>query len=187
MAITGQSKGELVEQLMESYAVSRSTVFNRLKYLGYSLDKADGLCSLSDEQKAELDNIHRWISDGGKMADYPKPGLLTTIADSDLDQYAESINFDAIEGDEELGHAELIRAAQNQAAGILIAQNLLTAEILKNPHNLPQDLLSQVEQSKVAIAPKPQNPLVIAGEWITKAKAYQNKPQPQMEAMEEAA
>jgi hypothetical protein len=84
-----------------------------------------------------------------------------------------------------LGHAELIRAAQNQAAGILIAQNLLTAEMLKNPQHLPEDLLAQVEQSKVAIAPKPQNPLVIAGEWITKAKAYQQKPQ--IEAMEEAA
>jgi hypothetical protein len=185
MSIAGKSKGDVVQQLENVYQVARSTVFNRLKYLGYSLDKVDGLCSLSDEQKAELDNLHRWISDGGKMADYPKPGQLTTIADGELEQYAESINFDALEGDEELGHAELIRAAQNQAAGILIAQNLLTAEMLKNPQHLPEDLLAQVEQSKVAIAPKPQNPLVIAGEWITKAKAYQQKPQ--IEAMEEAA
>jgi hypothetical protein len=69
--------------------------------------------------------------------------------------------------------AELIRAVQNQAAGILIARNLLTAEILKNPQPLPADLQAQVEQSKVAIAPKPQNPLVVASQWITKAKSYQ--------------
>ncbi len=45
--------------------------------------------------------------------------------------------------------------------------------MLKNPQHLPQDLLAQVEQSKVAIAPKSQNPLVVASEWITKAKSYQ--------------
>jgi hypothetical protein len=84
MSIAGKSKGDVVQQLENVYQVARSTVFNRLKYLGYSLDKVDGLCSLSDEQKAELDNLHRWISDGGKMADYPKPGLLTTIADGEL-------------------------------------------------------------------------------------------------------
>jgi hypothetical protein len=116
------------------------------------------------------------------MADYPKPGQLAMVTDEgELEQYGETINFDALEGDEELGHAELIRAAQNQAAGILIAQNLLTAEILKNPQHLPADLQAQVEQSKVAIsqrsatrrAPKPQNPLVVASQWITKAKSYQ--------------
>ncbi|WLT40332.1 hypothetical protein NON20_24680 (plasmid) [Synechocystis sp. B12] len=54
--------------------------------------------------------------------------------------------------------------------------------MLKNPQHLPADLQAQVEQSKVAIsqrsatrrAPKPQNPLVIASQWITKAKAYQS-------------
>jgi hypothetical protein len=178
MTITGQSKGELIEQMMELYSVSRSTVFNRLKYLGYSLNKVDGLFSLSDSQHTELDKLHQWINDGGKMADYPKPGQLVAMEDHELDQYAQSINFDSLEGDEELRHAELIRAAQNQAAGILIAQNLLTAEFLKNPQQtLPHDLLAQVEQSKVAIAPKSQNPLAIAGEWITKSKQYQHSPQ----------
>lgn len=175
MSIAGKSKGDVVQQLEKSYGVARTTVFNRLKYLGYSLHKVDDLFSLSNEQMAELDKLHRWISDGGKMADYPKPGQLTMITDQgELEQYGEVINFDALEGDEELGHAELIRAAQNQAAGILIAQNLLTAEMLKNPQHLPADLQAQVEQSKVAIAPKPQNPLVIASQWITKAKAYQS-------------
>jgi len=175
MAITGQSKGELVEQLMESYSVSRSTVFNRLKYLGYQLVRIDSLFTLSDDQQGELDKLHQWIGEGGRLADYPKPGQLATVDDADLD--CRGINLEDLEGDEELGRAQLIRAAQNQAAGILIAQNLLTAEMLKNPQYLPADLLKQVEQSKVAIAPKPQNPLMIASEWITKAKAYQSQSQ----------
>ncbi|WP_228016156.1 hypothetical protein [Synechocystis salina] len=48
------------------------------------------------------------------MADYPKPGQLTMVTDEgELEQFGEVINFDALEGDEELGYAELIRAAQN--------------------------------------------------------------------------
>jgi hypothetical protein len=49
--------------------------------------------------------------------------------------------------------------------------------MLKHPHVLPADLLKQVEQSKVAIAPKPKNPLAVAGEWLTKARQYQNDQQ----------
>ncbi|MFQ6540353.1 hypothetical protein, partial [Aphanothece stagnina] len=64
MSIAGKSKRDVVQQLEKSYGVARTTVFNRLKYLGYSLDKVDDLFSLSDEQMAELDNLHRWISDG---------------------------------------------------------------------------------------------------------------------------
>ncbi|WLT40421.1 hypothetical protein NON20_24370 (plasmid) [Synechocystis sp. B12] len=118
MSIAGKSKGDVVQQLEKSYGVARTTVFNRLKYLGYSLDKVDDLFSLSNEQMAELDKLHRWISDGGKMADYPKPGQLTMITDEgELEQYGEVINFDALEGDEELGHAELIRASKIKRRG----------------------------------------------------------------------
>lgn len=180
MAITGKSKGEIVQELENVYQVARSTVFNRLKFLGYSLDKVDGLFTLSDEQQGELDKLHQWIGEGGKLADYPKPSQLATVDENDLDLFAVGINLEDLEGDEELGHAELIRAAQHQAAGILIAQNLLTAEMLRNPQHLPEDLLKQVEQSKVAIAPKPRNPLVVASEWITKAKAYQSQSQSQL-------
>jgi hypothetical protein len=50
---------------------------------------------------------------------------------------------------------------KNQRFLSLIYSFLVTAEILKNPQHLRVDLQAQVEQSKVAIAPKPQNPLVI--------------------------
>ena len=173
MAITGKSKGDVVQELENVYQVARSTVFNRLKFLGYSLDKVDGLFSLSDEQCAELDKLHQWINDGGKLADYPKPSQLVTVSESEIDPY--TINLEDLEGDEELGYAELIRAAQNQAAGILIAENLLTAQMLKHPELLPEDLRKQVEQSKVAISPKPRSPLMIAGEWLTMAKTYQQQ------------
>jgi hypothetical protein len=173
--IVGKSKGDIIAELEELYSLSRATVFNRLKYLGYRIRKYGDSFKLTEEQVGQLDALHDWINSGGRLADYPRPGELATITDGEMEQYAHSINFEDLEGDDELSHAELIRAAQNQAAGILIAENLLTAQMLKNPHLLPSDLLRQVEQSKVAIAPKPKNPLAVAGEWLTKARQYQTE------------
>ena len=179
--IIGKSKGDIIAELETLYSISRATVFNRLKYLGYRIRKYGESFKLTDEQLVQLDKLHDWINGGGRLADFPRPGELATIADDDLERYAQSINFEDLEGDDELSHAELIRAAQNQAAGILIAENLLTAQMLKHPHLLPADLLKQVEQSKVAIAPKPKNPLAVAGEWLTKARQYQTDQQKQQE------
>ena len=173
--VTGKSKGYVVESLQKLYSVSRPTIFNRLKCLGFRIHKINDVYVVTEGQVRHLDGLHEWLNNGGKLADYPRPGELATIADKELEQYADTVNFEDLEGDDELSHAELIRAAQAQAAGILIAQNLLTGEMLKNPSVLPDDLLKQIEQSKVAIAPKPRNPLAVAGEWLTKAKAYQSQ------------
>jgi hypothetical protein len=172
--IIGKSKGDVIAELESLYSLSRATVFNRLKHLGYRIRKSGDIFKLTEEQIGQLDALHEWIKNDGRLADFPKPGELATIADNELEQYSQHIDFEDLEGDEEFSHAELIRAAQSQAAGILIAENLLTAQMLKHPHLLPSDLLKQVEQSKVAIAPKPKNPLAVAGEWLTKARQYQN-------------
>lgn len=164
-----RTKGEIIELFQSRWAITRGTVFNRLKYLEVTFPRDNEGFYCLDSDLEELDNLDLHLKGGRNLSEFPKRGRLTTV-ESDLGFAAEEINFEDLEGDQDYAFAQLIRTAQEQAAGITIAKNLLTAQFLGNPTQLPEDLREQVEKSQVAIAPKSRNPLEIAGEFIRKAK-----------------
>ncbi len=164
-----KGKEEMTSWLKDRYGIARSTCLNRVRYLEIKADFDQDGYYLSDPQVEELDKLNEWLKAGSRMADFPKRGVLV-LQNSEVVSVNEEINFEDLEGDQDYAFAQLIRTAQEQAAGITIAKNLLTAQFLGNPAQLPEDLREQVERSQVAIAPKSRNPLTIAGEMIKKAK-----------------
>ncbi|BFM39907.1 hypothetical protein [Synechocystis sp. LKSZ1] len=162
------TKEEVTQFLMDRYGLGRSTILNRLKYLEMKVQSEDGQFFLDIDQLGELDQLNEWIQSGQKLVDFPKQGQLVKQESSEL--AIPSIDLEPVEGNTDTALAQLLRTAQEQAAGITIAKNLLTAEFLKNPSQLPEDLREQVERSQGAMAPKSRNPLEIAGEWMRKTK-----------------
>jgi hypothetical protein len=162
------TKEEVTQFLMDRYGLGRSTILNRLKYLGMKVQSEDGQIFLDSDQLGELDHLNDWIQGGQKLADFPKRGQLVKQGANEL--AIPSIDLEPVGGNGETALAQLVRTAQEQAAGITIAKNLLTAEFLKNPNQLPEDLREQVERSQGALAPKSRNPMEIAGEWMRKTK-----------------
>ncbi|TBR56367.1 hypothetical protein B4U84_30255, partial [Westiellopsis prolifica IICB1] len=43
--------------------------------------------------------------------------------------------------------ASLVRSAQNKAAGVLIAENMLAQQFIENPDSLPEELRAKIKQS----------------------------------------
>jgi hypothetical protein len=161
-------KGDIIQRLQERWGIGRAQVFNRIKYLEISFAKDVGGYYCLHTDLEELDQLDLHLKGGRSMDEFPKRGRLATVEREGLG--FENINLDDLEGDQDFAFAQLIRTAQEKAAGITIAQNLLTAKFIGNPEQLPEDLREQVERSQVALAPKSLNPLEIAGEFLRKAQ-----------------
>jgi hypothetical protein len=112
--------------------------------------------------------LNEWVNRGNKPLDFPERVQTTAIAVTDnedgLERATTQVNFN-FDGQPD-AIAALIRAAQEQAAGVSIAKNLLTAQFLGNPDQLPEDLREQVKQSQTAIAPKSKSPIEYANQFI---------------------
>ena len=162
------TKEEITQFLMKRYDLGRTSILNRLRHLELKVQQEDGQFFLDIDQLRELDQLNDWIQSGQKLAEFPKQGQLVKQEAHEL--VIPSIDLEPMEGNTDTALAQLLRTAQEQAAGITIAKNLLTAEFLKNPNQLPEDLREQVERSQGAMAPKSRNPLEIAGEWVRKTK-----------------
>ena len=162
------TKEEITQFLMNRYDLGRTSILNRMRYLELKVQQEEGQFVLGPDQLGELDRLNEWIQEGQKLAEFPKRGQLVKQESHEL--AIPSIDLEPLAGDGETALAQLLRTAQEQAAGITIAKNLLTAEFLKNPNQLPEDLREQVERSQGALAPKSRNPMEIAGEWMRKTK-----------------
>ena len=112
------------------------------------------------------------------MTSFVKPGQLTITSESGIEannegnQLSETVTdieyTTANEGDQ---IKQLVRVAQEQAAGLLMAQNILAAQFKENPDLLPEDLRSQVKATEEAVAPKSIDPKQYALNLVAKYKA----------------
>jgi hypothetical protein len=167
-AITGRNSEEIVGQLRERWQVGKATVYDRLKYLGISIAKANGESFISTKDLHTLDEYNEWLINGNSKASFPRPGALVQTESGDVQQTAATIELEF--GDPAAGDAlrQLVRVAQEQATGTLIAQNYLTRQFIENPNSLDPDLLEQVKGSEEAIAPKSIDPRDYAKRLIAK-------------------
>ena len=155
--LSGNSE-ELIGKLKEKYQIGKTQVYKRLQYLGIKSSKENGKVWIDSRQLQLLDELEEHIKAGNKIETFSKPGEIIQAEKASLDKEAETIHEVHAPNDISL----LLRAAQEKAAGNLIAQNLIAAEFTANPHLLDSDLKEQVEQSQKAAIPKPLDPLKYA-------------------------
>jgi hypothetical protein len=172
--MTGQSTTEVMDKIQTRYGIGRTTAYNRLKFLGISVENSNGRSSLSAEHVDLLDRLNHHISSGNTMESFDRPMPLATYEEAaEIDLAAEGLEFGEVGIDP---MQKLVRSAQEQAAGVLIAQSLLAQQYKDNPEALDPDLLAQVEAAQAAIAPKSQDPKQIALGMIRKVRERQSRP-----------
>jgi hypothetical protein len=166
--LLSESKGELIQKLNERYGIGKSVSYKRLEFLEISIRQSEGMNFLFSAEIQILDDLHEWIKQGKSMIHFPKPGKLAISESGSIDSASAKIEYTAEEGNQ---INQLIRVAQEQAAGLLMAQNILAAQYKDNPDLLPEDLRSKVRATEEAVAPKSINPEEYALSLIAKMKA----------------
>lgn len=154
-------------ELQKKYGIGRDPLYARMRYLAITTWKVSGKAYLDARQVAEMDGLHDHIKATGRMEGYPIPepsGLkpeevqkttaITVTQVSALTEQTtveeEELNISECrqEGNSELeAIASLVRSAQNKAAGVLIAENVLAEQFINNPDSLPEELKTMIKQS----------------------------------------
>jgi hypothetical protein len=160
------SKGELIGKLNKRYNIGKSATYKRLDFLEVSVSQEAGTSFLLSAELNLLDELNDWIGQGKAMIHFPKPGKLAVSATGAIDSAEQSIEYTTADDGNQIN--QLIRVAQEQAAGLLMAQNILAAQFKDNPDLLPEDLRAQVRATEEAVAPKSINPKEYAGKLIAK-------------------
>lgn len=166
--ISGNSE-ELIGKLREKYGLGKSQVYKRLQFLEIKMQKAEGEVFLDSHQLELLDALHSHISSGNSLESFSSPGALVQSSATEIEQAA--LNVEPIEEGQQI--RQLVRTAQEKAAGVLMAQNLLAAQFKDNPEMLDEDLFAQVRATEEAIAPKSQDPMKYAHNLIGKYQMTQ--------------
>jgi hypothetical protein len=167
--LLSESKGELIQKLNERYGIGKSVIYKRLEFLEISIRQSEGISFLFSAEIQILDDLHEWIKQGKPMIQFPKPGKLAISESGSIESASAKIEYTTAESGNQI--SQLIRVAQEQAAGLLMAQNILAAQFKDNPDLLPEDLRSKVRATEEAVAPKSINPEKYALSLIAKMKA----------------
>ena len=162
--LVSRNSGELIEKLSERWGVTKAPIYKRLAYLGIEIEKKGGECFLFSRDLSQLDELNQWMKEGNSLASFPKPGALVQSEAQEIEQH--TIELDPVEDGHQL--RQLVRSAQEKAAGVMMAQNMLTAQFMQNPNALDPDLLAQVQNTEEAIAPKSINPLQYATSLVSR-------------------
>ena len=168
--LLSESKGELIQKLNERYGIGKSVTYKRLEFLEISIrQSSEGINFLFSTEIRILDDLHEWMKQGKSMIHFPKPGKLAISESGSIESATPSIEYTTAEEGNQIN--QLIRVAQEQAAGLLMAQNILAAQYKDNPDLLPEDLRSKIRATEEAVAPKRINPEEYALNLIAKLKA----------------
>jgi hypothetical protein len=169
MELTGKNGAEITEILCTRYGIGKSSVYKRLKLLHLSVKREGGKFYLPATEVQLLDDLDNWIREGNTMETFVKPGMLTNTEESAID--IEALKKILGDGSEEGTQIrELLRRAQEKAAGVLIAQNIIAAEYQNNPELLDEDLREQVEATEEILVSKPIDPKEYALSLVKKCR-----------------
>jgi hypothetical protein len=166
-ALTGNTKDEIVQVLMEKFGLGKTSVYKRFTQLDISIVKQGKIFGLSQEDLDNLQSLATWIEDGKTIGSYPAIANKSAIVQSgggEIDQAPTYLHSEEVNSDGEV--LQLIRAGHEKAAGALIAQNLIAQQAISNPDSLPDDLREAVYRSEAAIAPKSQDPMMYASRFL---------------------
>jgi len=173
-ALTGNTKDEIVQVLMEKFGLGKTSVYKRFTQLDISIVKQGKIFGLSQEDLDNLQGLATWIEDGKTIGSYPAIANKSAIVQSGgggIDQAATFLHSEQIDSDGEI--SQLIRAGQELGAGVLIAQHLVAKQVISNPDSLPDDLREMVNRSEAAIAPKSQSPMEYATRFLQMSQEQQ--------------
>lgn len=152
-------------ELQKKYGIGREPVYIWMRYLGITTWKVSGKAYLDAQQVELMDALHDHIKVTGRMDGYPVPEptgpkseeegqpttaiTVTQISIPTQQNTVDSEQLNAIEcrleGNSELDPiASLVHSAQNKAVGVLIAENMLAEQFIKNPDSLPQELRTKI-------------------------------------------
>lgn len=158
-----------ISELREKYNIGRDPLYARMRYLRITTWKINNKAYLDAEQVAYMDELHAHIQQTGRMEGYPipepsgpveaEPEETTTIVEAAPQQMSAQPNYSPsaprAHNSETEAIAAMVRNAQNKAAGMLIAENMLAQQFIQNPDKLPEDLKSKIQESSVAPAVDP--------------------------------
>jgi hypothetical protein len=158
-----------ISKLREKYNIGRDPLYARMRYLRITTWKVSGKAYLDAEQVAHMDGLHAHIQQTGRMEGYPipepsgpvelEPEETTAIVEAAPQQISTQQSFvptgERSHSSEMEPMNQLVKNAQNKATGVLIAENMLAAEYIKNPDKLPEELREQIKQSSVLPAVDP--------------------------------
>ena len=160
---------ELIEKLRQHYKtegkpLSKSQVYKRLDKAGVKAHKENGQCWLDEKQFKSLEKLDKHIKTGGSMDSFgamilQKPKSIESQSASAETQEQENLIPQEI--------LLLDRKSQEKAAGILIAESLITADYLNNWQLLDEDLKKEVEAAKKTAFPKNLSPKEFAETALT--------------------
>ena len=166
-ALTGNSKDEIVQVLMEKFSLGKTSVYKRFTQLDISITKQGKIFGLTGEDLDNLQGLEDWLRDGNSTNSYSPIANKSAIVQSGSSEINE--NSTVLEGDnvqESVEFLQLVRAGKEKGVGLLIAQNMIAQQCAANPDLLDPDLLQQVKESEAAIAPKSQDPMKYATRFL---------------------
>ena len=152
-------------ELQEKYQIGRDPLYVRMRYLAITTWKIGGKAYLDEQQVAYMDELHEHIKANGRMEGYTPPAPSGPIAETkpnsaiqtveesrEIEVAVNSVNYSpqnsrAHNTGENEAIASLIQSAQNKAAGVLIAENVLAQQFIQNPDALPEELRTKIKES----------------------------------------
>ncbi len=151
-------------ELLEILDIKRATIYPWLAHTGIKScrDQGENEVYFLPEQVQELLDFKAYLGEGGKMRHWrshreviakAQSAELATIPEPEPEIDREAVKI-----------SQLVTNAQKQAAGILIAQNLLAAQFIDNPDTLPKEMRDAISETKPL--PKSIDPLQYAKDLI---------------------
>lgn len=154
-AIVGSNTGDLVKQLGDHLGIGKSKLYELKKDADVKFHKGDGEVWITPEQLSALEDL----AEGRAQI---------VIAESvEMEAHAEEIHAETVSTEEDSIN-DLIRSAQELAAGMTIARYQLASQIGED--DLPEDLQQQVNEARSRVIPKLKSPQVIAKQLMQHAK-----------------
>lgn len=157
-----------ISELLKKYGIGRDPLYSRMRYLQITTWKIGGKAYLDAGQVAHMDGLHDHIKATGRMEGYPipepsglkqeeeaQPTTAITVAQVSVPTQQTTVHEQQLNASEcrqdsnpELDAiTSLLRSAQNKATGVLIAENMLAEQFIKNPDSLPEELRTKIKQS----------------------------------------
>lgn len=153
--VCGSSAKELVQQLGDRLGVGKSKFYELKKQLKLEFHKDDDGVWIDADQLAELENVVQGQAH-------------IVVAESlEMETHAEEIQAETVSV-EDGSYQELVRSAQELAAGMAIARYQLASQM--DEENLPVDLQEKIEAARQRTIPKSKSPEAIAKDIVQRAR-----------------
>ncbi len=92
-ALTGNTKDEIVQVLMEKFSLGKTSVYNKFKLLEISITKKDGIFGLSQEDLDNFQGLEDWLQAGNSTNTYSAIANKSAIVQSSSGELEENSTY----------------------------------------------------------------------------------------------